>query len=110
MGVSDYAIIVNRSSSQILAPVLDNELPRFVMRIALSNPLPQTNMVLEGLCALVSLQLLGRSQSEDYKNRLISMVRENISKIDKGSVLNNLIASMLLYQYEVCIASRGVLH
>ncbi|EHK17830.1 uncharacterized protein TRIVIDRAFT_44495 [Trichoderma virens Gv29-8] len=65
---------------------------------------------MEGIFALSSLLLLGPSKSQGHKSRLISMLQKNITRMDRESVLQNLIATMLLYQCEVCnTATPGVL-
>lgn len=73
------------------------------MRVALSDSSLTSNLVLEGIFAITSLQLQGVSKSSARQHRLISMLRENIMKIDKENVLRNLITTMLLYQYEVSL-------
>ncbi|KAJ5153026.1 uncharacterized protein N7482_009504 [Penicillium canariense] len=50
---------------------------------------------------MASLQLQGSSKSTAHQSRLISMLRENILRTDKENLLQNLIATMILYQYEV---------
>ncbi|PTB66636.1 hypothetical protein BBK36DRAFT_1117930 [Trichoderma citrinoviride] len=65
---------------------------------------------MQGIFALSSLLLLGPSKSQGHKSRLISMLQVNLTKSDRDNVLQNLIATMLLYQCEVCdTASPGVL-
>lgn len=84
-----------------MTPVLDDSLARFIMRVALSDSSFTSNLVLEGIFTIASLQLQGMSKSAARQHRLISMLRENIMQIDKENVLRNLVATMLLYQYEV---------
>lgn len=93
--------IVNQSRSRILAPIIDEALAHFVLRVALFNSSSPSNLVLEGIFAVASLQLQGRSKSLARHSRVISMLRENIMQNDRESILQNLIATMLLYQYEV---------
>ncbi|ETS04882.1 hypothetical protein M419DRAFT_33640 [Trichoderma reesei RUT C-30] len=65
---------------------------------------------MQGIFALSSLLLLGHSRSQGHKSRLISMLQANLVKSDRESVMQNLIATMLLYQCEVCdTASPGEL-
>lgn len=61
------------------------------------------NPVMEGIFALSSLLLLGPSKSQGHKSRLVSMLQKNITRMDREGVLQNLIATMLLYQCEVFI-------
>jgi hypothetical protein len=61
------------------------------------------NLVMQGIFALSSLLLLGHSRSQGHKSRLISMLQANLVKSDRESVMQNLIATMLLYQCEVHI-------
>ena len=62
-------------------------------------------MILEGVLAIAALQLRDHSKSLVHQSRIISLLRENISQTDKESVLQNIIACMLLYQYEVSYLS-----
>lgn len=71
------------------------------MRIALSDPSDETNSVLQGVFALASLQLHGSSKSFRYKHRVVSLVKEPINWLDEKTLLQNLMAVMLLYHYEV---------
>lgn len=63
------------------------------------------NLVLEGILALSSVLLAGPSKSQYHKTRLISMLQKDITRVDRESVIRNLIATMLLFQCEVCKAS-----
>ncbi|KAJ5118108.1 hypothetical protein N7448_004245 [Penicillium atrosanguineum] len=92
----------NESKSQILTPIINDSLAHFIMRVALSDSSFTSNLVLEGILTIASLQLQGVSKSSARQHRLISLLRENIMQIDKENVLRNLITTMLLYQYEVC--------
>lgn len=94
--------VVNEFRWRILAPIIDEELAQFVMKVALFDP-SSSNVALQGVLTLSSLQLQGHSQSLIYQSRLISMLQGNILRLDRESVLQNLIATMLLYQYEVCV-------
>ena len=71
------------------------------MKVALSDSSSPSNLVLEGIFTIASLQLEGVSKSRIHQHRLISMLREKVTQIDRENVLRNLIATMLLYQYEV---------
>lgn len=71
------------------------------MRVALSDISSPSNLVLEGIFTIASLQLEGVSKSRIHQHRLISMLRKEVMQTDRENVLRNLIATMLLYQYEV---------
>ncbi|KAF3076710.1 hypothetical protein CFAM422_001826 [Trichoderma lentiforme] len=96
------ALIVKETKTRILAPVIDESLAHFIMRMAISNDGSSVNPVMEGIFALSSLLLLGPSKSQSHKSRLISMLQKNVTRMDREGVLQNLIATMLLYQCEVC--------
>ncbi|KIV87266.1 hypothetical protein PV11_02821 [Exophiala sideris] len=97
----------NESRSLILGPTDEEVLAKFILRIAFSNPSDATNPVLQGVFALASLQLHGSLKSFRYKRLVISSVRESITvkesanKLDEKTLLQNLMATMLLYHYEV---------
>ena len=74
---------------------------QFILRIALSDPSDATNPVLQGVFALASLQLHGTMKSFRYKYLVISSVKEPINWLDEKTLLQNLMAMMLLYHYEV---------
>lgn len=95
------ALIVKETKTRILAPVIDESLAHFIMRMAIINDGSSVNPVMEGIFALSSLLLLGPSKSQSHKSRLISMLQKNVTRMDREGVLQNLIATMLLYQCEV---------
>jgi hypothetical protein len=76
-------------------------LAQFILRIALSDPSDTTNPVLQGVFALASLQLHGSLKSFRYKHLVVSSVKEPINWVDEKTLLQNLMAMMLLYHYEV---------
>jgi hypothetical protein len=76
-------------------------LAQFILRIAFSDPSDATNPVLQGVFALASLQLHGSLKSFRYKCLVMSSVKEPINWPDEKTLLQNLIAMMLLYHYEV---------
>jgi hypothetical protein len=84
----------------VLAPNNDEALAQFVLQMAFSSP-SSSSLVLHGVLALASLQLYGESKSFHHKSQVVSALRESIGNLDSVSVLQNLTATMLLYQYEV---------
>ncbi|UKZ66062.1 uncharacterized protein TrAtP1_007244 [Trichoderma atroviride] len=94
--------IVKESRARILAPIMDESLAYFVLKMAMTNPDSSFNLVLEGILALSSVLLAGPSKSQYYKTRLISMLQRDITRVDRESVIRNLIATMLLFQCEIC--------
>ena len=74
---------------------------QFILRIAFSDPSDATNPVLQGVFALASLQLHGSLKSFRYKYLVISSVKEPTNWLDEKTLLQNLMAMMLLYHYEV---------
>ena len=74
---------------------------QFILRIAFSNPSDVTNPVLQGVFALASLQLHGSMKSFRYKHLVMSSVKESINWLEEKTLLQNLMATMLLYHYEV---------
>jgi hypothetical protein len=76
-------------------------LAQFILRIAFSDPSDTTNPVLQGVFALASLQLHGSVKSFRYKNLVISSVKESNNWLDEKTLLQNLMATMLLYHHEV---------
>jgi ABC-type Mn2+/Zn2+ transport system permease subunit len=70
--------------------------------MAMTNPDSSFNLVLEGILALSSVLLVEPTKSQYHKTRLISMLQRNITQVDRESVIRNLIATMLLFQCEVC--------
>ncbi|PTB34996.1 uncharacterized protein TrAFT101_008116 [Trichoderma asperellum] len=94
--------------TRILAPIMDESLANFVLKMAMVKPNSSFNLVLEGIFALSSILLLGPSESQYHKARLITMLQKNITRVDRESVIRNLIATMLLFQCEICnTASPG---
>lgn len=87
--------------TRILAPVMDESLAYFVIKMAMTNPDSSFNLVLEGILALSSVLLVGPSKSQYHKTRLISMLQKNITQVDRESVIRNLVATMLLFQCEI---------
>jgi hypothetical protein len=69
------------------------------MKVTLFN---SSSLLLKGIFALSSLHLQGVSKSRAYQSQLITILKERITRTDAESVLENLVATMLLYQYEVC--------
>lgn len=92
---------VNDSRSRLLAPIVDEALADFILRIAMSDASPKSNLVLQAVLAIAALRLQGHSRGFQYKGRTISILKESIIQLDRDSVLKNLTATMLLYQYEV---------
>jgi hypothetical protein len=68
-------------------------LAQFILRTAFSDSSDATNPVLQGVLALASLQR--------YKHLVISSIKESIGWLDEKTLLQNLMAIMLLYHYEV---------
>jgi hypothetical protein len=98
---TDQNISVNESRSLILGPTDEEDLAQFILRIALSDPSDVSNPVLQAVFALASLQLHGNRKSFHYKYLVMSSVKEPIDWIDEKTLLQNLMAMMLLYHYEV---------
>lgn len=80
---------------------MDEALAHFVLRVALDNSSKSSNLILEGVLTIASLQLHGRSKSLDHRSKLLSMLQRTLNHTDRDSVIRNLVATMLLYQYEV---------
>ncbi|KEF52314.1 uncharacterized protein A1O9_11554 [Exophiala aquamarina CBS 119918] len=97
----------NESRSLILGPTDEEVLAQFILRIAFSNPSDATNPVLQGVFALASLQLHGSLKSFPYKHLVISSVKESINWLDEKTLLQNLMATMLLYHYELSLESNS---
>lgn len=74
---------------------------QFILRIAFSDASDETNPVLQGVLALASLQLHGSAKSFRYKHLVVTSVKEPINWLDEKTLLQNLMAMMLLYHYEV---------
>ncbi|KAK5994195.1 Transcription factor iacI-like protein [Cladobotryum mycophilum] len=103
LGANDALLLdfFNETRFQVLAPIVDEALPQFILKVALSDSSSPSNLVLQSIFAISSLQLQGHSQSLLRQSRVISILRESVMQLDRQSVLQNLIATMLLYQYEV---------
>lgn len=86
---------------------MDEALAQFVLRAAIDNSSKSSNLILEGVLIIASLQLHGRSKSLARRSRLISMLQKTLRHTDRDSVLQSLVASMLLYQYEVITTARS---
>jgi hypothetical protein len=71
------------------------------LRIAFSDPSDATNPVLQGVFALASLQLHGSLKSFHYKHLVMSSFEKSTNWLDEKTLLQNLMATMLLYHYEV---------
>jgi len=95
----------NESRSLILGPTDEESLAQFILRIALSDPSDVTNPVLQGVFALASLQLHGNRKSFRYKYLVMSSVKEPTDWADEKTLLQNLMAMMLLYHYELSLES-----
>ena len=106
---TDQHISVNESRSIILGPTDEEILAQFILRTAFSDSSDATNPVLQGVFALASLQLDGSIKSFRYKHLVISSVKESIKRLDEKTLLQNLIATMLLYHYEVATQRPVVL-
>lgn len=94
----------------MLGPTDTDSLAYFILRIALSNPdsSDTTNSVLQAVFAVASLQLHGSSSAHTfrYKGRAVSKIStEATESLDEGALLRNLVATMLLYHYEVSVKS-----
>jgi hypothetical protein len=90
----------------MLGPTDAETLAHFILRIALSDPDPSdtTNSVLQAVFALASLQLHGSGSANAfrYKRRVVAEIAsEATDLLDERALLRNLVATMLLYHYEV---------
>lgn len=85
----------------MLGPTDEEPLAQFILRAAFSGPSDANNPVLQGIFALASLQVHGSLKSFRYKHLVVSSMRQSIDWLDERSLLQNLIATMLLYHYEV---------
>lgn len=75
---------------------------QFILKVAFSEPSNAANPVLQSVFALASLQLHGNIESFRYKRLAVSSVAtETIDGLDEKTLLQNLMAAMLLYHYEV---------
>lgn len=92
----------HESKSLVLGPTDEEVLAQFILKVAFSDSSNATNPVLQCVFALASLQLQGSSKSFRYKHLAVSSVaKENIDWLDEKTLLQNLMAAMLLYHYEV---------
>lgn len=96
-------ILVKESRSLVLGPTDEEALTSYILRIAFSDPCDATNPVLQGVLALASLQLHGSAKSFRFKRLALSSIMQesSVSGDDEKALLQNLIATMLLYHYEV---------
>ena len=85
----------------MLGPTDEEILAHFILRTAFSDSSNAANPVLQGVFALASRQLHGSSKSIHYKHRVIRSVKQSINWLDEKTLLQNLMSTMLLYQYEV---------
>lgn len=75
---------------------------QFILKVAFSEPSDASNPVLQSVFALASLQLHGSLKSFRYKHLAVaSVVEETIDWLDEKTLLQKLMAAMLLYHYEV---------
>ncbi|KAI1611957.1 fungal-specific transcription factor domain-containing protein [Exophiala viscosa] len=96
----------NESRSLILGPTDEKVLTQFILTVAFSDPSDVTNPVLQGVFALASLQLHGSLESFRYKRHVMSSVKESINGLDEKTLLQTLMATMLLYHYELSLESN----
>lgn len=85
----------------ILGPTDEDVLAQFIMKVAFSNPSDADNPVLQAVFALAANQLHGSDKSFRYKHLVISLVNDSSNWLDEKTLLQNLVALMLLYHYEV---------
>ncbi|KIW40054.1 hypothetical protein, variant [Exophiala oligosperma] len=97
----------NESRSLILGPTDQEALAKFILRVAFSDPSDTTNPVLQGVLALASLQIHGSFKSFRYKHQVMSSVKESLNWSDERTLLRNLMATMLLYHYELSLESNS---
>ena len=98
----------------LLGSTNEEALTHFIARSGLTDGVDDTsNPILQGVNAIASLQLQGREASLLYKRRVMSLVKESEDWLDEQVLLRNLVATMLLYHYEVqqsisrvCITTR----
>ena len=57
--------------------------------------------MLQGVLALASQQLHGSMDSFRYKHLVMSFITKSIDQLSQETLLQTLIAAMLLYHYEV---------
>ncbi|KAH7330060.1 fungal-specific transcription factor domain-containing protein [Rhexocercosporidium sp. MPI-PUGE-AT-0058] len=102
-----WPVIVNESRSLILGPTDEKVLTQFILRVAFSDPSDEANPVLQGVFALASLQLHGSLKSFHYKHRVVTSISEPTDRIDEKTLLQYLIAMMLLYHHELSLESNS---
>jgi hypothetical protein len=90
----------------MLGPTDADPLAHFILRIALSDrdSSDTTNPVLQAIFALASLQLHGDGSANAfrYKRRAVAKIASEMTDgLDERALLKNLVATMLLYHYEV---------
>ncbi|OQV10139.1 Fungal specific transcription factor domain-containing protein isoform 3 [Cladophialophora immunda] len=93
------------SRSLVLGPTDEEALANFILAVAFADPSDATNPVLQGVFALAALQLHGSMQSLRYKHLAIRSVRGSVDWLDERTLLQNLMATMLLYHYELSLES-----
>jgi hypothetical protein len=85
----------------LLGPTDEANLADFILRVAFSKPSDTNNPVLQGVLALASKQLHGGSESFRYKHMVMTFITESIERLSEETLLQTLMAAMLLYHYEV---------
>jgi hypothetical protein len=85
----------------MLGPTDEEVLAQFILRTAFSYPSDVTNPVLQGVFALSSLHLQGSVKSFRYRHLVLTSVNQSFDWLDETALLQNLMATMLLYHYEV---------
>jgi hypothetical protein len=90
----------------MLGPTDAETLAHFILRIALSDSesSDRKNPVLQAVFALASLQVHGSSSTNAfrYKRRVLAEIASEATDwLDERALLRNLVATMLLYHYEV---------
>ncbi|KAF2647585.1 hypothetical protein K491DRAFT_784641 [Lophiostoma macrostomum CBS 122681] len=103
----------NESRSLLLGPTDEAVLAQFILRVAFSEPADTDNPVLQAVFALVSLKLHGNLKSFHYKRLVISTVKDTAHWLeeehltDEKTLLQNLMAMMLLYHHEMSLESHS---
>jgi hypothetical protein len=90
----------------MLSPTEAESLAHFILRVALSDPdsSDTPNPVLQAVFALASSQLHGSNSANafQYKRRVVAEIASDATDwLDERALLKNLVATMLLYHYEV---------
>jgi hypothetical protein len=85
----------------LLGPTDEANLGEFILRVAFSMPSDENNPVLQGVLALASRQLHGGMESFRYKHMVMSFITQSIERLSEETLLQTLMAAMLLYHYEV---------